>query len=170
LILKKFRVHRWRVLTWQQFVDREPDLAEAGRSLLYQFGVGLAFLATVGKDGFPRTHPVRPLISDGGLYVYIAPGPKLNDLRRDGRYALHCFPPVNNEDGFQLTGAAAERTDTSTRQRVDSQLMQESKLTELAAQHHDHPLFEFTLRDALVTRTTGHGDYNPQHSIWRLSE
>ncbi len=30
-----------------------PDLAEAGRSLLYQHGVGLAFLATVRAEGRP---------------------------------------------------------------------------------------------------------------------
>ena len=29
---------------WQELVDRQPELAEAGRTLLYQFGVGLAFL------------------------------------------------------------------------------------------------------------------------------
>jgi hypothetical protein len=35
-----------------------PDLADASRALLYQFGVGLAFLSTVRPDGGPRVHPV----------------------------------------------------------------------------------------------------------------
>src|SRR6266704_3965772 len=46
---------------------RRPDFADAGRALLYQFGVGLAFLATVRRDGGPRVHPVCPLICHGGL-------------------------------------------------------------------------------------------------------
>ncbi len=34
------------MLTWNDFANAEPELAEAGRSLLCQFGVGLAFLAS----------------------------------------------------------------------------------------------------------------------------
>jgi hypothetical protein len=48
------------MVTWHEFVVAEPELAEAGRSLLFQFGVGLAFLATVRKDGAPRLHPRAP--------------------------------------------------------------------------------------------------------------
>lgn len=46
------------MVTWHEFVVAEPELAEAGRSLLFQFGVGLAFLATVRKDGAPPSSPV----------------------------------------------------------------------------------------------------------------
>lgn len=155
------------MLTWTEFSTARPDLAEAGRGLLYQFGVGLGFLATVGKDGFPRTHPVRPVIAEGGVFVYVSPGPKLNDLRRDGKYALHCFPPVDNEDGFHITGTAIERDDDALRGTIDRTLMAESKLEELDEQHQHHPLFELLIRGALVTRTTGHGDYHPKHTIWR---
>jgi hypothetical protein len=31
--------------TWSEFENDAPDLAEAGKKLLYQFGVGLGFLA-----------------------------------------------------------------------------------------------------------------------------
>ena len=50
-----------RVVTWGGFSLERPDLAEAGRGLLYQFGVGLAFLATVRRDGGPRVHPMCPI-------------------------------------------------------------------------------------------------------------
>src|SRR5205814_2633966 len=59
----------------------------AARGQFYQFGIGLAFLATVRTDGAPRVHPVCPVISDAGLHVLIVAGPKRQDLRRDGRYA-----------------------------------------------------------------------------------
>ena len=44
------------MVTWNELAAAEPELAETGRSLLCQFGVGLAFLATVRKDGAPN-HP-----------------------------------------------------------------------------------------------------------------
>jgi hypothetical protein len=46
------------MVTWAEFTASEPKLAEAGRSQLFQFRVGLAFLATVLRDGAPRLHPV----------------------------------------------------------------------------------------------------------------
>ena len=77
--------------TWAEFRHARPDLAEAGRRLLYQFGVGLAFLATVRPDGSPRLHPISPLLTNDALLGFIQPSPKRQDLHRDGRYALHSF-------------------------------------------------------------------------------
>jgi hypothetical protein len=67
-------------------------MAEEGRALLYDVGVGLGFLATVRLDGGPRVHPMCPLVSDEGLFAFIVPSPKLRDLHRGGRYALHSVP------------------------------------------------------------------------------
>ena len=61
------------MVTWKEFAAAEPDLADVGRSLLYQFKVGLAFLATVRQDGAPRLHPVCPVLSNGRLFVLITP-------------------------------------------------------------------------------------------------
>ena len=57
--------------TWNEFETDAPDIAAAGKQLLYQFGVGLAFLATLRKDGAPRLHPICPTIVDGHLYALI---------------------------------------------------------------------------------------------------
>ena len=92
--------------TWIEFETDAPDIAAAGRQMLYQFGVGLAFLATLRKDGAPRLHPVCPTIVDGHLYALIGPTPKRADLMRDGRYALHTFPPVDVDDEFLVMGRA----------------------------------------------------------------
>ena len=46
--------------TWMEFENDAPDIAAAGRQMLYQFGVGLALLATLRKDGAPRLHPICP--------------------------------------------------------------------------------------------------------------
>src|SRR2546425_341663 len=96
------------MVTWAEFAAAEPELADAGRSQLYQFGVGLAFLATVRRDGAPRLHPVCPVLSGDHLFVLITPtSPKQHDLRRDGRYALQTFPqPKAGSDEFYVAGQA----------------------------------------------------------------
>jgi hypothetical protein len=63
------------MLSWDEFQRLRPDLAEAGRRLLYQFGVGLGFLATVRGDGGPRLHPMCPLVSDNALVGFLQPSP-----------------------------------------------------------------------------------------------
>src|SRR5262245_11914641 len=104
--------------TWTDFATAEPDLAATGAALLNQFGVGLAFLATVDGDGAPRLHPVCPVLSRHGLYVLITPtSPKCGDLARDGRYALQTFPqPKPGSDEFYVAGRARPVDDTATRQ------------------------------------------------------
>ena len=61
------------MVPWHEFVAAAPGLAATGEDLLFQFGVGLAFLATIRKDGGPRLHPVCPVLSQGRLYVLIIP-------------------------------------------------------------------------------------------------
>ncbi len=107
-------------VTWRDFAAAEPELAAAGRSLLHQFGVGLAFLATVRKDGAPRLHPVCPVLSEDHLFVLITPtSPKRHDLMRDGRYALQTFPqPKPGSDEFYVAGRAALVEHPATRAAV----------------------------------------------------
>lgn len=162
-----FPANREGMLTWREFSDARPDLAEAGRSLLYQFGVGLGFLGTVRKDGGPRMHPMCPVLVDDGLYAFIEPGPKRRDLLRDGRYALHCFPPANNEDAFYVTGTARPVEDESVLEKVSSVFWKERDKDEPPAQAGSTKLFELLIDRCLLTRTTGHGDWNPQHTIWK---
>jgi hypothetical protein len=108
------------MVTWHEFAAAEPELAEAGRSLLFQFGVGLAFLATVRKDGAPRLHPLCPVLSNDRLFVLITPtSPKRYDLLRDGRYALQTFPqPKPGSDEFCITGKAGRVDEAAARAGV----------------------------------------------------
>lgn len=157
------------MLTWGEFRSRRPDLAEAGRALLYQFGVGLAFLATVRPDGGPRVHPMCPIITDDGLYGRIVPSLKRDDLVRDGRYAMHGFPPADNEDAFYLTGKAMERKDAALRQSIDKIFLDKRDVKNPPPGFEEEGLFEFLIDTCLLTRTTGHGDYDPQHTTWKAT-
>ena len=153
--------------SWTEFETSQPGLAAAGRALFYQFGVGLAFLATVRRDGGPRVHPMCPLIHDGGLFAFIVPGPKQADLRRDGRYALHSFPGEDNEDAFYCTGRAAAEDDPAIRQVLADVFVTERASAGVPVPAPDHQLFLFGIETCLLTRTTGHGDFAPQHTTWR---
>jgi len=108
------------VVTWKEFAAAQPELADVGRSLLFQFKVGLAFLATVRKDGAPRLHPVCPVLSDDRLFVLIIPtSPKRHDLQRDGRYALQTFPqPKPGSDEFSIAGKAVGVDDAAVRAAI----------------------------------------------------
>ena len=83
--------------SWTEFTAAAPRLAERVQQLLYQFGVGLGYLGTVDTTGAPRVHPLCPIICGGELYLLVVPGPKCNDLHRDGRFALHSFPRPDDE-------------------------------------------------------------------------
>ena len=108
------------MMTWSEFAAAEPDLAEIGRSLLFQFKVGLAFLATVRGDGAPRLHPVCPVLSDDRLFVLVTPtSPKRQDLLGDGRFALQTFPqPKPGSDEYYIAGSAVLVDDPATRDRI----------------------------------------------------
>ena len=108
------------MVTWKEFAAVEPDLADIGRSLLFQFKVGLAFLATVRRDGAPRLHPVCPVLSNDRLFVLItATSPKRHDLMQDGRYALQTFPqPKPGSDEFSIAGGAVLVDDSAARAEI----------------------------------------------------
>jgi len=53
------------VARWEDLERQAPELAGHGRRLLYQFGLGLGFLATIRPDGGPRLHPFCPIVADG---------------------------------------------------------------------------------------------------------
>ncbi|MCU1373247.1 MAG: pyridoxamine 5-phosphate oxidase [Actinomycetia bacterium] len=111
--------------TWQAFTAARPDLAAAGESMLYQHGVGLAHLATVRADGGPRVHPICPILHHEHLYAFLVPGPKLEDLRRDPRFALHSetSPPPDHDDGFYVTGSVTELHDGKLRESLMARVL-----------------------------------------------
>ena len=130
-------------MSWQLLQDQDPDLAQFGAERL---NGQVAYLATVRQDGSPRVHPVTPIIGQGHLFVFMEPtSPKGHDLRRDGRYALHCS--VSDS-----TGASGEFNVSGQAQWVDN-----SELRALAAQLASYTpadryiLFELTVESAAST-------------------
>jgi Pyridoxamine 5'-phosphate oxidase len=151
------------MMTWKEFSTAEPELADVGRSLLFQFKVGLAFLATVRKDGAPRLHPVCPVLSNDRLFVLVTPtSPKRHDLLQDGRYALQSFPqPKPGSDEFYMTGRALLVDDPAARADIlrDAKHMADASETafELAIDRVMHTRWEHVLTPQM----------RPVHRKWR---
>lgn len=157
---------------WHDLERERPDLASAGRELLYPFnaGVGLGFLGTVRSDGGPRLHPMCPIITSDGLFCVLTPSPKRDDLHRDQRYALHSYPPPDNEDAFYIRGVARHVLNESLAGDVENAFWAERGMTEPPrGLDDDQQVFSLDIERILLTRTTGHGDPAPQHTIWRTS-
>jgi hypothetical protein len=147
---------------WSEFARREPELAEAGRALLYQYKVPLGYLATIRKDGGPRLHPVCPVIANGGLYVFVGNhSPKLHDLLRDGRYALHTFSSPEVDDEFFVAGAAGRIDDAAVRKVVYD------AYTATGAHTSDDTLFELRLDRALHSKYGPRPSWPPVYTKWR---
>ncbi len=149
--------------TWAEFEIAAPEIAAAGKKLLYQFGVGLAYLATLRKDGAPRLHPICPTVVEGRLYALIGPTPKRADLRRDGRYALHTFPCPDVDDEFLVMGRAEFIADRGIEDAVRKDLVGRG-MTSTA----DEVPFEFGIERVMHAKYPGgHGTWPPKYSVWK---
>jgi hypothetical protein len=155
------------MLSWAEFRGLRPDLTDAGRELLCQWDIGLGFLSTVRPDGGPRLHPICPILTDTGMYAFIIPSPKLQDLLRDGRYALHSYPRPDDEDAFYLTGMARLIDSPEVRQAVIESFLSQSGRTGPIPDFADQTLVELLIDTCLLTRTTGHGDPDAKHAVWK---
>jgi hypothetical protein len=150
---------------WGEFAAAAPELAEAGRRLLYPSRIGLGYLATVRKDGGPRVHPVCPVIVDGGLYALIGSSLKQADLVRDGRYALHSFAARDVDDEFYLTGRARRIEDQAVEARVRAAYSATG-----AQSSNDEALFEFDIERAMLATYKKRGspdNWPPRYTKWR---
>lgn len=149
-------------MSWKQFSEVSPVLARLGREQLFQYGVGLAFLATVRKDGAPRLHPVCPVISQERLYIFIlSESPKLGDLERNGHYAMQSFPQAKpDSDEFYLTGKAKRINDLEVFSRVLDDAKHPASTNEI--------LFELEIDRVMHTRWEGFGtpEYHSVHETW----
>ncbi len=143
-------------------------MAEFGRRLFYQFGVGLGFIGTVRKDGGPRLHPMCPLLFDGNLYAFIERGPKYHDLRRDPRYALHAFPAARDDHEFFITGRAELVATADPRQHAAWRVFRQERGQPVAPGDVSmNTLFELFLDRALMVVSPGHGNPKEQERVWR---
>lgn len=128
---------------WAQFEASDGELAEHVRRRLTH---GLCYLSTVRSDGFPRVHPVGVHIRSGRLVVPMKPtSPKGLDIRRNGRFALHCAVEDNQGGGGEVlvTGVGSQidsPEDFAERGWITFHLRIAEVLSVRHPEHEDRPL------------------------------
>lgn len=105
-------------MNWGDVTAAAPELAAKVRARFEAHG--LAFLATIRKDGSPRISGIETVFGEGELWLGSMPGSwKAKDLLRDPRLALHSASAdkmVQNGDA-KLAGAAVHVEDEATFER-----------------------------------------------------
>jgi hypothetical protein len=142
--------------TWGGFANAEPELAAFVEQRL---AAAPSYLATVQASGAPQLHPVTPIFTADGLYLFMeSTSPKGADLRERGRFALHNGVPDSD-------GTGGEASVCGTGHPVDDA---DVRATVAAAASYDpadrYVLFE--LRPTEV-RCKGYGDVPlPERQRW----
>ncbi|MFJ9372029.1 pyridoxamine 5'-phosphate oxidase family protein [Streptomyces sp. NPDC101455] len=102
---------------WAVFVAAEPELAATVEERFGAFTHHI--LATLRKDGSPRTSGIEVRFLDGELWLGMMPDTlKALDLRRDPRFALQANPGADTEMGggdVRVGGRAVEVTDAGVK-------------------------------------------------------
>jgi hypothetical protein len=147
-------------MSWQVFADAAPELAAFGAGSLHD---QVAYLATSKPDGSPRLHPVRPVVTAGHLFVFMGTSsPKVRDLARDARYALHGAATSGQSwdlQEFMVEGAARRVDDAATRATANAGS---------AFPRDEHfLLFELDVERAMSTLYGADG--RPHRERWRAS-
>lgn len=147
-------------MSWQALADAAPGLAAFGAERLHD---RVAYLATLKADGSPRLHPVRPVVAGGRLFVFTeANSPKVGDLERDGRYALHGTATGDEPwdlREFVVEGRARRVQDAATRTTVNA----------VSAFPRDEHFLLFELDVERAMSTAYGGDGRPHRERWRTS-
>lgn len=147
-------------ISWGDFAQREPELARFGVDLLT---AAPAYLATARRSGAPRVHPVTPIFTESGLFLFMEPtSPKGRDLRERMWFALHNGVPDNSGSGgeFWASGRGIAADDPELRSVVA-----DAASYDPAARY---VLFELRLSEA---RCHGYGDVPlPSTQWWSLGQ
>ena len=138
--------------------DRRPRTGYGGQAALLPVRSRARVPGHYPRERWASAAPICPILAAGGLYAFIVPSPKRTDLRRDGRYALHCYPPEELDDEFCVMGRATEVTDPAVRAQV------------AAAYHHPVQeqwiLFAFDVERCLHAKYRYRGDWPPTYTKW----
>ncbi len=153
---------------WQTLEKEAPEIAEKGRALIYQFGTGLGYLATLRPDGGLRLHPFCPVVTAGGIYARVIDSPKRRDLLARRSFAFHAFAPEDRDDEFMLTGTANLVEDPQVIETVA-----EAFHAAGATSSGDELTFEFDIDRALLAlykpRAEEGPHWPPEYHKWRAA-
>jgi hypothetical protein len=147
-------------MNWAAFSTAEPDLAKTVEARFAAFTHHV--LATLRKDGSPRTTGLEVRFLNGELWLGMMPDSlKALDLRRDPRFALQANPGAGTGmDGgdVRISGRAIEVEDAETK----------AKYTEEVEPPEPFHLFRTELTE--VVRTYVEDDKYLVVQVWKPGE
>ena len=148
-------------MSWKVFEEDSPELAALACEKLNR---KIAYLATLRKDGSPRLHPVTPFIGNGMMFIFTeSSSPKIRDLCRDGRYALHCA--VGGEGPLievMVLGEAVAISDTHVRREQAERIAASPVVTD------KYVLFGLQVKRVMVVEYDE--EKKPVVRRWRIGE
>lgn len=110
--------------SWAAFTTAQPDLARTVEERFVAFTHHV--LATLRKDGSPRTTGIEVRFVSGELWLGMMPDSlKALDLRRDPRFALQANPGAGTDMGggdVRISGRAIEVEDPETKARYTQEV------------------------------------------------
>src|SRR4051794_28013963 len=95
--------------SWSEVTEQAPEIAVLAKTRIEV--TGLAFLATIRKDGSPRISGIEPSFFGDDLWIGMMDGSlKAKDLQRDARFALHnaSVDKAVTEGDVKISGRAIE--------------------------------------------------------------
>ncbi|MFI9763194.1 pyridoxamine 5'-phosphate oxidase family protein [Streptomyces sp. NPDC051963] len=147
-------------MNWAAFTTAEPSLAELVEERFGAFTHHV--LATLRKDGSPRTTGLEVRFLNGELWLGMMPDSlKALDLRRDPRFALQANPGQGQSMGggdVRISGRAIEVTDPEVK----------AKYTEEVEPPEPFHLFRTELTE--VARTYVEDDKYLVVEVWKPGE
>ncbi|MEV6171061.1 pyridoxamine 5'-phosphate oxidase family protein [Streptomyces sp. NPDC051954] len=147
-------------MNWAAFTTAEPSLAELVEERFGAFTHHV--LATLRKDGSPRTTGLEVRFFNGELWLGMMPDSlKALDLRRDPRFALQANPGQGQSMGggdVRISGRAIEVTDPEVK----------AKYTEEVEPPEPFHLFRTELTE--VARTYVEDDKYLVVEVWKPGE
>jgi hypothetical protein len=147
------------VATWAEFEAQAPELASAGRRLIYQRGDGEGLLVTVRGEDLPRASMVNVGVAEGRLLVFVQAGSaKRRDLEEDGRYAVHAHIDPQSPSEFSVRGRARLVTDAELRARIASDWF--FRVSD------SYPLYELDIERVLLGERRTADDWPPIYTSW----
>ena len=90
------------------------------------------------------------------MYALLMVSPKLEDLLRDNRFALHTFPLEAGEEAFYLTGRAFFPRDVALRRSVSAAFLAERSLATPPPGFAQHALVELLVATCVLSRAGEH--------------
>ena len=149
-------------MTWEEFKNREPEMAAKGEERFEH--TGMVLLGTIRKKGWPRISAVEMLFTDGQLYLGMMwQSKKALDLLRDPRCTVH--NAVANRDGsegeFKLFGRALEISDLKIRASYREALLEKIGWKLEEPEFH---LFAIDIESAAVIDFT---EEKMVHTVWK---